>query len=135
MPSRCGGMHRRLNHTDMTDSQGIDRAALDRLQEWGGEKLVGQMVRLFLANSGARMDQIRNGASSGDAEEAEKGSHSLKSSAANVGAQKVRSISAAVEAAAASGDLDAVRAMVAELDAAYALALVELESVIQGIPE
>ena len=42
----------------MTESQVIDLQALARLKEWGGDKLAGQMVRLFLKNSGTRMDQI-----------------------------------------------------------------------------
>ena len=71
----------------MTDSTSLDPAALTRLSSWGGDKLVGQMVRLFLDNSGARMDQIRAGATGEDVDSAERGSHSLKSSAANVGAE------------------------------------------------
>ena len=35
--------------------------ALERLKEWGGDKLAGQMVRLFLKNSGVRMDQLEDG--------------------------------------------------------------------------
>ena len=72
----------------MSDSPSLDPEALTRLSMWGGDKLVGQMLRLFLDNSGARMDQIREGNAQGDPSEAEKGSHSLKSSAANIGAQK-----------------------------------------------
>ena len=41
------------------DSTIIDPASLGRLEEWGGPKLVKEMIRLFLGNGPARMDQIR----------------------------------------------------------------------------
>ena len=93
----------------MTDHASIDPAALDRLKEWGGDKLVGQMVRLFLENSGTRMDQIRGGASSGDLNE--------------------------MEGLALGGDLEGLRALVPRLDEAYASARAELEAIEQGTPE
>ena len=71
----------------MTNSTSLNPAALERLRKWGGDKLAAQMVRLFLDNSGGRMDQIRGGVAAEDPDEAEKGAHSLKSSAANVGAE------------------------------------------------
>ena len=49
----------------MTDSDGvvIDPKAQARLQEWGGAKLVTQMIKLFLENTPTRIDQVRKGAS------------------------------------------------------------------------
>lgn len=117
----------------MTQPPSIDAGALDRLREWGGDKLVGQMIRLFLENSPARMDQIRKGAGDGDSDEAEKGAHSLKSSAANVGAEKVRELAAQMERLAISGDMDGYRALVPRLEAEYGGAIVELESIEKGI--
>ena len=73
--------------------------ALERLKEWGGDKLAAQMVRLFLKNSGVRMDQIRKGVTEEDHDEAERGAHSLKSSAANVGAESLRALATAIESA------------------------------------
>ena len=100
----------------MDDQSVIDLQALERLREWGGNKLLNQMVRLFLENSSTRMNQIRSGANGGDASEAEKGSHSLKSSAANVGVNEVRRLAADLEAAAVRGDIGAVRDMLPGLD-------------------
>lgn len=118
----------------MTDSQIIDPEALDRLREWGGDKLAGQMVRLFLKNSGVRMDQIRNGAGAGDVEEAERGAHSLKSSAANIGAEVVRTYATQVESASLEDDVEEVRRILPELEAAYAAAISELETIEKGMP-
>jgi HPt (histidine-containing phosphotransfer) domain-containing protein len=89
----------------MDDTPAVDPAALDRLHGLGGDKLVSQMVRLYLENASERLRQIDSGlAPDGDVSEAASGAHSLKSSAANVGATRVSALSAAMEAVAARGD-------------------------------
>ena len=99
----------------MTDSQIIiDPQALERLREWGGEKLAGQMVRLFLKNSGTRMDQIRTGVAGSDLQETERGAHSLKSSAANIGAETLRAMATRMESAALDESVDDARALLPE---------------------
>jgi HPt (histidine-containing phosphotransfer) domain-containing protein len=116
----------------MTEKRSIDPAALERLREWGGDKLVGQMVHLFLDNSLTRMEQIRTGATGDDLAEAEKGAHSLKSSAANVGAESVREVAAEMEGLAGSGDRDGVKALLPRMEEVYASARAELEAIDQG---
>ncbi|MGD2045797.1 MAG: Hpt domain-containing protein [Gemmatimonadota bacterium] len=113
----------------MTDSQIIDPQALDRLREWGGDKLAGQMVRLFLKNSGTRMDQIRGGVDGEDLEEAERGAHSLKSSAANIGAELLRTLATRLESAALDGDADGARDLLPGLETAYSDAMEELKKI------
>ena len=110
----------------MTESPIIDLQALERLKEWGGDKLAGQMVRLFLKNTGTRMDQIRTGVSEDDLEEAERGAHSLKSSAANIGAELLRAMATRMESAALDANIDHARALMPELESAYADAMKEL---------
>jgi HPt (histidine-containing phosphotransfer) domain-containing protein len=117
----------------MTAPEILEHSALDRLREWGGEKLLGQMIRLFLANAPGRMTQIREGIGGGDIKESEKGAHSLKSSAANVGAQQVRAIAADMERAAAGGDTAAVSALLPSLESAFSQAVTALESVEKGL--
>lgn len=119
----------------MTDSQVLDPQALDRLREWGGDKLAGQMVHLFLKNSGARMDQIRTGAKEGDPEEAEKGAHSLKSSAANIGAEGLRTLATQVESASLDEDLDKLKELLPEIESAYAAAMAELAALEKVMPD
>jgi HPt (histidine-containing phosphotransfer) domain-containing protein len=113
----------------MTDSQIIDPQALERLREWGGDKLAVQMVRLFLKNSGTRMDQIRVGVDGSDLEEAERGAHSLKSSAANIGAELLRTLATRMESAALEGDQDGARDLLPDLEIAYADAMTALEQI------
>jgi HPt (histidine-containing phosphotransfer) domain-containing protein len=117
----------------MTESLIIDLQALERLKEWGGDKLAGQMVRLFLKNTGTRMDQIRAGVSEENLEEAERGAHSLKSSAANIGAEVLRTMATRMESAALDANMDHARALMPELESAYADAMKELAVIEKGI--
>ena len=117
----------------MTEPEILDLSALDRLREWGGEKLLGQMIRLFLENAPNRMAQIRAGLDGGDIKESEKGAHSLKSSSANVGAQQVRGIAAEMERTAAGGDAAAASALLPSLESAFSQAIAALESVEKGL--
>jgi two-component system, sensor histidine kinase and response regulator len=119
----------------MTQTSAIDPEALERLREWGGEKLVGQMIRLFISNAGERVHQIRIGVRDDLIREAEMGAHSLKSSAANLGAERVRLLAAAIELAAADGDMAPITAHLPELEMAFAAAVAELESIERGIPD
>lgn len=123
------------NPLSMTDSQVIDPDALARLKEWGGDKLAGQMVRLFLKNSGTRMDQIRTGVGEGSPEEVERGAHSLKSSAANIGAEDLRTISTQIESAALEEDVDRLDTLLPELESAYGSAMAELKTIEEGMPD
>jgi HPt (histidine-containing phosphotransfer) domain-containing protein len=119
----------------MSDSQIIDPQALERLREWGGEKLAGQMVRLFLKNSGTRMDQIRSGVAGSDLQETERGAHSLKSSAANIGAETLRAMATRMESAALDESVDDARRLLPELESAYENAMRELVTIEKGLPE
>ena len=119
----------------MPEPKIIDPQAMERLKEWGGDKLAGQMVRLFLKNSGVRMDQIRQGCVAGDLAEAERGTHSLKSSAANIGAEIVRTFATRIESAALDDDIDEVRRILPELETAYSDAMTELVEIEKGVAE
>jgi HPt (histidine-containing phosphotransfer) domain-containing protein len=113
----------------------INPEALGRLEEWGGADLVNQMVRLFIQNSPERMEQIRTAFGDDPGSVPERGSHSLKSSAANVGAERVRAVATSIEEAASEGDFDEVRTLIPELEAVFEEAIQALESIIQGTSE
>ena len=105
----------------------IDPAALKRLEDWGGESLSKEIVRLFLENGPTRVEQIREAMDGDDLEVPERGAHSLKSSAANVGAQLLQQVSGELELAASEGDLKRVRDLVPNLEEAFSQAVQELE--------
>jgi HPt (histidine-containing phosphotransfer) domain-containing protein len=117
----------------MSESSILDEAAHDRLREWGGDKLLGQMIRLFLENAPTRMAQIRAGSLGADIGEAEKGAHSLKSSAANIGAMTVRELAADIERLAGEGDVNRVTELLPSMEAAFAEAIAALGTVEKGL--
>jgi HPt (histidine-containing phosphotransfer) domain-containing protein len=117
----------------MSEPEILNPKAAAALREWGGEKLLGQMVRLFLENSPTRMEQIRSGVEGGDLKEAERAAHSLKSSAANLGAEELRTLAADIERTAGTRDPESVRALLGSLNTAYAKAIAALETVEKGI--
>ena len=94
----------------MINSHAIDQDAIDRLVEWGGDKLLKQILRLFLDNTPERLQQIENGlAQGGDVDEAHRGAHSLKSSAGNVGAVEVSELAAQLESATKTSGIEESR--------------------------
>lgn len=113
----------------------LDSAALDRLVEWGGDKLLRQMLRLFLENARERLEQVEAGlAPDGDLDETHRAAHALKSSSANLGAMQVSAISAELEAAAAEGSLEESRRLADALVEAHAAADVALTRVLEELP-
>lgn len=119
----------------MTQPDVLDSEAIDRLRDWGGERLLGQMIRLFLENSADRMDQIRTGLNGADLVEAGRGAHSLKSSAANVGAQRVREIASEMERLCNDGRREEFLTLVPELERAYASASEALAAIERDLTE
>lgn len=117
----------------MSTPSPIDAAALQRLRDWGGDRLLNQMVRLFLDNTPERLAQIEGGlAEGGDLEEAHRGAHSLKSSAANVGALTVSAVAARLEIATRERDRGDAQALRIQLEAAFREARTELAGLLPG---
>jgi two-component system, sensor histidine kinase and response regulator len=119
----------------MTDSEVIDPQAQARLQEWGGAKLLTQMIKLFLENAPTRLDQVRKGLAESNVKDAERGVHSLKSSAANVGAMRVSRLAAQMEDHAARGDLASVAGQMPTLESEFAAAERRLVDILAASPE
>ncbi len=109
----------------------IDPAALQRLEDWGGQSLSKEIVRLFLENGPTRVDQIRGAMDGEDLDAPERGAHSLKSSAANVGAQVLQQVASELELAASGGDLRRVRDLIPNLEQAFTQAAEELEVIVK----
>lgn len=118
-----------------TDPPDLDPAALERLRQWGGAKLLSQMVRLFLENGPTRLEQIRTGVQGDALGDAERGAHSLKSSAANVGATALSRIAARMEDLASQGDRAAVDGLRPDLEAAWERARGRLTEVLDQTNE
>jgi len=97
------------------ESPATDPAALDRLRRFGGGKLLGEMIALFLVAAPERIEAARRSAASGDVEGAERALHSLKSSAAQLGAMRMQRLSEQGEARARAGSLDGLTQLTHDL--------------------
>lgn len=116
----------------MSDRPVLDRGALARLVEWGGEGLRAKMIDLFLEHAPTRLAEIREGFGEGNAERVERGAHSLKSSAGNVGATQLQEICQEMEARASDGELAGLDGLLPELERACSEALEALRAVRDG---
>ncbi len=121
-----------MNGDTMKDLPLIDLAQLERLNEWGGAGLQQKMIRLFLANSPERIDQIREGISTDSSEKAEAGAHTLKSSAGNIGAQRVQRLAQDAESLAEAGRLDELQALFPTLEEEFQAACGALTRLLEG---
>jgi HPt (histidine-containing phosphotransfer) domain-containing protein len=99
-----------------TELPSLDQSALDRLQRFGGGKLLREMIALFLAAAPERIAAARAGVETGDAPAAEMALHSLKSSSAQLGAMRMQRLCEQGEALARTGTLDIVGFLVHDLE-------------------
>ncbi len=106
----------------------LDPTALERLKDWGGPALAAKMVRLFLDTSPDRVAQVKAAFDGGPVEDAERGAHSLKSSAANLGATRLREVSATMENLLSAEDVDGARDLFGEFEEEHTRTLTALEA-------
>lgn len=92
------------------------RAALARLHRFGGESLVAEMARMFLADMPARLALARTALGAAEPARVAYAAHAMKSSAAQFGAGRLAELCAAAERAAADGDLAPVAPLLDRVD-------------------
>jgi len=105
------------NHTAHPTPADTDTEALERLRRFGGVKLVGGMIALFLEALPQRLAAARRGLAHGDAHVVEHELHALKSSSAQLGALRMYRLSQEGEALARAGALDDASHILDALDA------------------
>jgi two-component system sensor histidine kinase/response regulator len=105
-----------VTHGSAPELPSLDQASLDRLQRFGGGKLLHEMIGLFLAGAPERLAAARGGVESGDAPAVELALHSLKSSSAQLGAMRMQRLSEQGEQLARAGTLDIVGFLIHDLD-------------------
>ena len=94
-----------------------DSSALDRLRRFGGQKLLADMITLFLAAAPERIAAARLGLTRHDPNAVEQALHALKSSAAQLGAMRMQRLSEQGELLARAGSLEGAPALLTELEA------------------
>jgi HPt (histidine-containing phosphotransfer) domain-containing protein len=97
-----------------------DPAALDRLKRFGGDKLLREMIALFLVAAPERIASARRADVAGDASGVEHALHSLKSSSAQLGAMRMERLSAQGEHLARGGSVQGLTALLTDLDEEHA---------------
>ena len=101
-------------HADFPET---DPEALERLRRFGGGKLLGDMITLFLAAVPQRLDAARRGLARGDCHVVEHELHALKSSAAQLGALRMHRLSQQGESLAKAGATEGLGHVLDDLDA------------------
>lgn len=94
-----------------------DPEALERLLRFGGAKLLGDMITLFLEAVPQRLSAARSALARGDAPAVEYELHALKSSSAQLGALSMYRLSEEGERLARAGALEAASDILDRLDA------------------
>ena len=106
-------------HPDAGDDNNrptTDDASLERLRRFGGGKLLGEMIALFLLAAPERINAARLGLSAHDVKATEMALHALKSSSAQLGALRMQRLCEQGEKIARAGSLDNVAVLVQNLE-------------------
>jgi HPt (histidine-containing phosphotransfer) domain-containing protein len=101
-------------HADYPET---DPEALERLRRFGGHKLLGDMITLFVRGVPQRLGAARSGLARGDCRVVEHELHALKSSAAQLGAMRMHRLSREGESLAKAGAVEGIGRVLDELDA------------------
>lgn len=102
-----------------TEQPVTDAAALERLHRFGGDKLLREMVALFLQAAPERIAAARTATERGDPAHVELALHSLKASSAQMGAVRMQRLSEEGERLAREGALEGIGTLLCELEQAF----------------
>jgi HPt (histidine-containing phosphotransfer) domain-containing protein len=118
----------------MSESDVIDRAALDALMEMvgGDQEFFDEMIETFFEDSAQLLALAQTALAAGDAPEVRRAAHSLKSNSASFGAMALSQHCRALEDLAKTGTLGGTTAMVEKIQAEYARAERALRAIQAG---
>ena len=115
-------------------SSGVDRAALDSLQDdLGGPDALLRIVRLFLEQLDPQAEQIEAAAKGGEHETLARSAHRMRSSAATLGASALADTLTALEIAAHEGDAAACDQLAATFAAQVASSRAAFEALVEEL--
>jgi PAS domain S-box-containing protein len=107
----------------------VDPAALARLAEVGDEPgFVPAMIDAFAEEAARLLRSLREAVAQGNAEDARRAAHSLKSDARTFGASELERLSLELETRAQGGSLDGATALVERIEAEYERVRTALEA-------
>jgi CheY-like chemotaxis protein len=96
---------------------GLDDAALESLRELGGDDFLAEVIDTFLADLPALLATLRRAIEAGDAAEARRAAHTLKSNGATLGAGGFAELCSALEQQAKDGRLEDAPGLLARIEA------------------
>ena len=112
----------------MSDEPVLDEAAVAELSEsvGGDGDFVADLVRTYLSEGEAHLEQMTAAAAAGDAEAIVRPAHTLKSSSASVGAARLARMARDIELAGREGRTDGLAAAVADARQAWSETVVAM---------
>ena len=102
----------------MPDYQDLDESVLGKIHKIGGDKLVGDLIDIFLEHVPKKIQEAFQEEQDGDLEAVEKAAHSIKSSAGNMGTIALYQLAAQIEQAAATKQGTTIPPLLQDLDKA-----------------
>jgi HPt (histidine-containing phosphotransfer) domain-containing protein len=94
------------------EAPSTDLEALARLERFGGQRLLNEMIALFLRSAPERLSAAAAGVAAGDASATENALHALKASSAQLGALRLSRLCDEGEAIARSGALASIAELI-----------------------
>ncbi len=114
----------------MTDLPAIDLDAIANLQDLNpgdGGEFLREIVSIYLEDTPKRIDEMKEALAKGDLVGFTRAAHTIKGSSANVGAQVLKAVAERLEYQSRKEGLGGVGPLIADCDAAFAVAAVELK--------
>lgn len=111
----------------------IDPEAIENLRALtpeDPESFLREIIGIFLDDTPARIDELRQGLANGDQAQFTRAAHSIKGSSSNLGAGELREISSDLEQRAKQHGVAGLEPRVTDLENAFAAAKVALEKLI-----
>jgi HPt (histidine-containing phosphotransfer) domain-containing protein len=116
----------------------LDPAAFERLRRLGGDKLLVQMIDIFLDFVPKKIAQAVDGQKADYLPGIEQGAHAIKSSAGHVGARRLHDLATEIERLAKEREPEPLFALLSDLESEFArvrTALLEHQRNLSNPPE
>jgi len=107
----------------------IERSALETIKRLGGDKLLKQMIEIFLDVIPEKLESVWKGYQDKDYASIEKAAHSMRSTAGNLGAVQVQKTAEKVELMVMDHQYSALDSALQELDGAIVQACSAFETI------
>ena len=104
----------------MPTDEPLDATAFERLRRLGGDKLLVQMIDIFLDFVPKKIAQALDGEKTDHLPGIEQGAHAIKSSAAHVGARRLQDLAIEIERLAKERRSEPLPALLSDLESEFA---------------